>query len=72
MTELQKRVMVAVIFIPILLAVLYLGGAYLAVTFALIVILGSAEYIAMLRKASFSVSWYWGLALSRNGATPAD
>ena len=22
-------------------------------------ILGSAEYIAMLRKASFSVSWYW-------------
>ena len=59
MTELQKRVLVAVIFIPILLAVLYLGGAYLAVTFALIVILGSAEYIAMLRKASFSVSWYW-------------
>lgn len=59
MTELQKRVLVAVIFIPILLTVLYLGGAYLAVTFALIVILGSAEYIAMLRKASFSVSWYW-------------
>jgi len=59
MTELQRRILVAVIFIPILLAVLYLGGAYLAVTFALIVILGSAEYIAMLRKASFSVSWCW-------------
>ncbi|MCB5246123.1 MAG: phosphatidate cytidylyltransferase [Candidatus Cloacimonadaceae bacterium] len=59
MTELQKRVLVAVIFIPLLLAVLYLGGAYLAVTFAIIVILGAAEYIAMLRKASFLISWYW-------------
>ncbi len=59
MTELQKRLAIAVAFIPIILAALWFGGPYLIVFFALAVILGSGEYIAMLRKIKIPVPWHW-------------
>lgn len=59
MTELRQRVMVSVIFIPLLLAALWLGGAYLVAMFALVNILGGIEYIAMMRSKGHRLAWIW-------------
>jgi phosphatidate cytidylyltransferase len=59
MTELQKRLAVSAVFIPLILAALYLGGPFLIVFFALVVVLASSEFIAMLRHVSVKIPWYW-------------
>ncbi len=59
MTELQKRVLVSAIFIPVILAALWFGGPWLIVFFSLAVIVASCEYIAMLRQARYPVPWHW-------------
>ncbi len=59
MTELQKRIGVSVVFIPLILAALWFSGPWLIVFFAAAVLLGSGEYISMLRRAKYPVSWLW-------------
>lgn len=59
MTELAKRVIVSVIFIPLLLAALWLGGVYLIVMFGLVSLLGGLEYITMLRGKGHKIGWVW-------------
>ena len=59
MSELRQRVMVSVIFIPLLLAALWLGGGYLIAMFSLVSILGSLEYFTMMRGKGHRVAWIW-------------
>jgi len=59
MSELRQRVMVSVVFIPLLLAALWLGGWYLISMFALVNILGGLEYITMMRGRGHRVAWIW-------------
>lgn len=59
MTELQKRIGVSLIFIPLLLAALWLGGIYLIIMFALVSLLGGFEYIQMLRYSGNTICWRW-------------
>lgn len=59
MTELQKRVSVSVVFIPVLLAALYFGGVPLIVMFALVTLLGGHELIQMHRSAGIPCGWQW-------------
>lgn len=66
MTELGKRITISVIFIPLLLAALWMGGWYLVVMFALVSLIGGFEYITMMRCKGHKVTWLWlpaGLAL---------
>jgi len=58
-SELRQRVVVSVIFIPLLLAALWLGGWYLISMFALVSILGGLEYYTMLRARGHRVAWIW-------------
>lgn len=59
MTELQKRVLVSVIFIPLILAVIWFGGIWLILGFALVTLLASSEYIALLRGVEVKLGWPW-------------
>ncbi len=59
MTELQKRLAVSVVFIPLILAALWFGGPWLIGFFAAAVVLGSGEYIAMLRRIKYPAPWAW-------------
>lgn len=59
MTELQKRVAVSVIFIPIVLGAMYLGGCWLIAVFTLVSLLCTHEYISMLRQTSHKIGWHW-------------
>ena len=69
MSELRQRVVVSVIFIPLLLAALWLGGGYLVVMFALVNILGGLEYITMMRGRGHRIAWIWlGLGALLYGA----
>lgn len=69
MSELRQRVLVSVIFIPLLLAALWLGGAYLVAMFALVNILGGLEYITMMRSRGHRIAWIWlGLGALLYGA----
>jgi len=58
-TELRQRVLVSVIFIPLLLAALWLGGGYLIAMFSLVNILGGMEYISMMRGKDHRIAWIW-------------
>lgn len=59
MTELQKRVAVSVVFIPIVLGAIYLGGYWLIAVFTLVSLLCTHEYIAMLRQTHHKIGWHW-------------
>lgn len=59
MTELQKRILVSVIFIPGILAAMYFGGITLVAVFGLVTLLSSSEYITMMRKAGYKIGWLW-------------
>ncbi len=59
MSELQKRIAVSVVFIPLILAALWFGGPWLIIFFALVVVLASAEFISMLRHVKFRPPWHW-------------
>ncbi len=59
MSELQKRVMVAVLFLPPLLWILYHGGIPLIALFGLLSILGSYEYITMMNNVKIPISHNW-------------
>ncbi len=59
MNQLQKRVAVSVVFIPVILAAMYIGGTVLTVVFALVSLLCSSEYIQMMRGASLRIGWHW-------------
>lgn len=59
MQELAKRVLVSVIFIPVLIITLYFEGWPLFLMFLVVSAIGSQEYIAMMRKANISISWVW-------------
>ena len=66
MTELQKRVLVSVIFAPLLLVALWLGGWYLVGMFAAVCGLGWMEYLGMMRQRDHRIAWVWlamGLAV---------
>jgi CDP-diglyceride synthetase len=71
MSELRQRVMVSVIFIPLLLAALWLGGGYLIAMFSLVSILGGFEYFTMMRGKGHRVAWIW-LAWVPRFSGPAD
>lgn len=59
MTELQKRILVSVIFIPGILAAMYFGGVTLVAVFGLVTLLGASEYITMMRGAGHKIGWHW-------------
>jgi len=59
MSELAKRVLVAVILIPIVLIVLYYRGLPLVITLLIITFLGSWEYVQMLNKAGIKIHYVW-------------
>lgn len=59
MNELKQRVTVSVIFIPLLLAALWLGSWYLIGMFALVNLLGGLEYLTMLRARGHRIGWIW-------------
>ena len=57
MSELQKRILVSVIFAPLLLVALWLQGIYTVVLFALISVVGSYEYFRMMRAGKWDYLW---------------
>jgi len=57
MTELRQRILVSVVFIPVLLSALWLGGIPLIIMFAMINVLGGLELIMMLRNKAIKVSF---------------
>lgn len=59
MTELQKRILISVIFAPLLLGALWLEGVYVTVMFALVSIIGSFEYFQMLQSKKGGTLWPW-------------
>lgn len=59
MNELQKRVGVSIVFIPLILAAMWIGGWFLTLVFALVSLLCAFEYIQMMRKASQRIGWHW-------------
>ncbi|HQF35445.1 MAG TPA: phosphatidate cytidylyltransferase [Candidatus Cloacimonas acidaminovorans] len=59
MSELAKRVLVAVILIPIVLIVLYYRGLPLVITLLIITFLSSWEYAQMLNKAGIKIYYVW-------------
>ncbi|HHZ15630.1 MAG TPA: phosphatidate cytidylyltransferase [Candidatus Cloacimonetes bacterium] len=64
MSELQKRILVSVIFGPLLLLALWLQGYYTVILFALISVAGSYEYFRMMGAGKWDYLWIlYGLAL---------
>lgn len=59
MTELQKRIAIAIIGIPLILAVLWFGGPWLIILFGLLAFFGSSEYSSMLANLKIKVPWHW-------------
>ncbi|MCK9557622.1 MAG: phosphatidate cytidylyltransferase [Candidatus Cloacimonetes bacterium] len=59
MSELSKRVLVSIFFIPVLILALYFEGIPLYLMFLLVSLMGSQEYIAMMRKAGICIPWLW-------------
>ena len=59
MNELLKRVLVAVILIPVVLIVLYYRGLPLVISLLLVVFLGCLEYIRMMHKAGVNINYFW-------------
>ena len=59
MSELLKRILVSVIFIPFLLLALYYEGLLLYLMFLLVSILGTQEYLAMLKNVGYRIPVYW-------------
>lgn len=59
MSETAKRILVSVIFIPMLVAALYAGGLPLILMFYLVVVLGSLEFFQMLRGADILIAPLW-------------
>lgn len=57
MTELRQRVLVSVVFIPVLLLAFWFGGVPLVIVFALINILGGLELIMMFKNKGIGVSF---------------
>jgi phosphatidate cytidylyltransferase len=57
LSELQKRILVSVIFGPLLLVALWLQGIYTVVLFALISVAGSYEYFRMMRAGKRDYLW---------------
>ena len=57
MSELQKRILIAVIFGPILLFALWLQGIYTVVLFGLVSLLGCYEYMSMMRFKGWDMLW---------------
>lgn len=56
MSELQKRVIVSVIFIPFLLAAVFFSGLPLVIMFLLVAVLGSYELFSMFRNKGIILS----------------
>ncbi|HPF09485.1 MAG TPA: phosphatidate cytidylyltransferase, partial [Candidatus Cloacimonadota bacterium] len=63
MSDLTKRVLVSVIFIPVLILALFFEGIPLYVMFLAVSLLGAQEYRSMLRQAGYQISWVWVLII---------
>jgi len=63
MSELRSRVLVSVIFIPVLLLALYWEGVPLFVMFLLVSLLGAQEYRSMMSKAGHQIPAIWVLMI---------
>lgn len=63
MSELNKRVLVSVIFIPGLLLALFYEGIPLYLMFLVVSILGAQEYRSMMNQAGQNISWIWILLM---------
>ncbi|MDY0326211.1 MAG: phosphatidate cytidylyltransferase, partial [Candidatus Cloacimonadaceae bacterium] len=63
MNELNKRVLVSVIFIPGLLLALFYEGIPLYLMFLVVSILGAQEYRSMMNQAGQNISWIWILLM---------
>ncbi|MCB5278632.1 MAG: phosphatidate cytidylyltransferase [Candidatus Cloacimonetes bacterium] len=59
MSELSKRILVSLVFIPVLIAALYFEGIPLFLMFLVVSIVGTQEFIFMMRKADISLAWFW-------------
>lgn len=59
MKELGKRIIISVIFIPVLVLALYFEGIPLYLMFLIVSAFGAQEYICMMRKAEIRISWPW-------------
>ncbi|MCB5223776.1 MAG: phosphatidate cytidylyltransferase [Candidatus Cloacimonadaceae bacterium] len=61
MSELQKRVLVSVVGIPVILVVLWFGGPWLVILFGLTAFFASAELNAMLENIDLGIHWFWAV-----------
>ncbi len=59
MNELTKRILIALIFIPLLLWILYHGALPLVLLFLVFSALGFYEYKTMMTNANISIGWFW-------------
>lgn len=59
MTELQKRIAVAVVGIPLILAALWFGGPWLIILFGLVSFLAAGEYASLLANLKVDLHWSW-------------
>jgi phosphatidate cytidylyltransferase len=59
MSELLKRVFIAAVLIPIVLAAIYFGKVYLFILLAIVGILSSYEYIRMFQNINIRIGWHW-------------
>lgn len=59
MTELQSRLLTSVILIPLALFALYVGGFPLVIALSVVTVVGTQEYILMLRNAGIQIKRYW-------------
>jgi len=56
MSELRQRIIVSMIFIPLLLAGIFYSGAPLVIIFLLMVVLGTLEFVTMLKNREMNLS----------------
>lgn len=59
LSELQKRILISVIFAPLVLGTLWLEGVYVICLFALVSIIGSFEYFRMVHSKKGWRLWSW-------------
>ena len=59
MSELRKRVLVSLVFIPVLIAALYLGGLPLVLIFFLVSTLGTVEYFQIMQSSGIRLPCFF-------------
>ncbi|NLW18424.1 MAG: phosphatidate cytidylyltransferase [Candidatus Cloacimonetes bacterium] len=61
MSELQKRILVSVVGIPLILAALWFGGPWLIILFGVTAFFATAELNKMLENLDLGIHWFWAV-----------